>query len=71
MVFRIKQIGLSTRLKMLFSFKTTSRIDMTDGVYMVLPLNFFPLKIFNHGLFGRMKIIASRPNLEPVSKEQL
>ena len=34
---------------------------------MVLPLDFFLLKILNHGLFSRMKIIALRPNLEPAS----
>ena len=30
---------------------------------MVLPLNFFLLKILNHGLIGRIKIRASQPNL--------
>jgi len=37
---------------------------------MVLPLNFFPLKILHHGLFGKMKIIALWPNLEPASIQQ-
>ena len=41
------------------------------SLYPVLQVIFFPLKILNHGLFGRMKIIASRLNLEPTSKEQL
>ena len=31
----------------------------------------FLLKILNRGLFGRMKIFASQPNLEQASKKQL
>ena len=47
------------------------RMCMPSSLYPCLPVISFLLKILNHGLFGRMKIIASRPNLEPASKEQL
>ena len=40
-------------------------------INLVSSLQLFPLKLLNHGLFGRMKKIASRPNLEQASKEQL
>ena len=36
---------------------------------MVLPLNFFPLKILNHVLLGRIKTIALQQNLKEASKE--
>ena len=44
---------------------------MVFTLWMLLQLIFFPLKILDHGLFGKMKIIASRSNLETARKEQL
>ena len=71
--FQMDNVGILFYIHLLFLPCTVWQLVFKESLQykLVSRLHLFPLKFLDPGPFGKMKKITSRPNLAPVSKEQL